>query len=170
MPCTVSHDIAERRRAGQQGHRERNDCSFPDPVFISDTGRSLKGDSLPRTIAIASNKTITPPPTCIAPSDMPSNPKIGIPRNVATSNATVTLNPIVRAKRPLLRRSKPSVAARKTGIIETGPISTNSVMVFLMVKAKIESIIYRGWMKYCAPVRTRNEWFILLKTGAQRLT
>jgi hypothetical protein len=43
------------------------------------------------------------------------------------------------------------VAARKTGIMETGPISTNSVMVFLMVKAKIESIIHRGWMEYVHP-------------------
>jgi hypothetical protein len=35
--------------------------------------------------------------------------------------------------------------------METGPISTNSVMVFLMVKAKIESIIHRGWMEYVHP-------------------
>jgi hypothetical protein len=40
--------------------------------------------------------------------------------------------------------------------METGPISTNSVMVFLRVRAKIESITYAGMSEIVAAIRMQN--------------
>jgi len=138
IPCAVTYDIAECYWASRDTARGTIAASRTSFSVVAED--DLEGLFLPQNHCYCQQQDNNYSANLHRPERY-FEQSLNIPRNVATSNTTLTLNPIVLAKRPLLRRSRPSVAARKTGIMETGPASTNRVMIFLMLRAEIVSII-----------------------------